>query len=300
MVCLKCRQSGKDSDMHYGLHLSCFKEWFNVADAAEFMSLQNRASSSDKDVPHAPANTSFFHGRYKKYSAELEGGSYILKMRQGDAEELPEVEYLSNQIGKQLGVPVAEFYFISFHGDRTFVTKNFITPSALPTDLQHIYHFRPDKEHSCAGIIKAIIENTRKPYDVRVIIKVILFDALIGNHDRHGRNLGLIAKSNEYILSPIYDNVSYLALEKGDMLRANHNPTGKINTSETYEPSMRHYVKELKKLGYEEEVRDFYKNLKLDKITRLIEESFCSDLMKRAIGKLVKERYEEIKNELLN
>lgn len=300
MTCLKCRQGGESSEMHYGLHLSCFKEWFNVSHAAEFMSLQNRAGSSDKDISHTPANTSFFHGRYKKYSAVLESSSYILKMRQEGAEELPEVEYLSNQIGRQLGVPVAEFYFINFHGDRTFVTKNFITASALPMDLQHIYHFRPDKEHSCAGIIKAIIENTKKPYDVRVIIKVILFDALIGNHDRHGRNLAFIAKPNQYMLSPIYDNVSYLALEKGDMLRANHNPTGKINTSETYEPSMRHYVKEFKKLGYEEDVKDFYKNLKLDEVVKLIEESFCSELMKYAIQKLVKERYEEIKNELLN
>ena len=46
----------------------------------------------------------------------------------------------------------------------------------------------------------------------------------------------------------IYDNVSYLSLEKGNMLKADFNPTGKISTSETQEPSMGDYVKELKKV----------------------------------------------------
>jgi len=70
--------------------------------------------------------------------------------------------------------------------------------------------------------------------DVSIFIKTLLFDALIGNNDRHGRNLGFIVTSKGSTLSPIYDNVSYLSLESGGMLQAQHNPTGRINTKITY------------------------------------------------------------------
>lgn len=218
-------------------------------------------------------------------------------MRQNEAPELPEVEYLCNQIGKLIGIPVAEFYIISFNNDRTFVTKNFIKTGTL-TDLQHIYHFRA--QHSCSGILDAIIKETQRPYDVNIFIKTILFDALIGNHDRHGRNLGFIVTPKGKSLSPIYDNVSYLGLESGHMLKADFNPTGKVSTSETFEPSMRHYVKELKQLGYQDIIEDFYQNVKLSQLYHLIDNSFCTPLMRSAIRKLVNKRFVELQNELSN
>jgi hypothetical protein len=282
----------------YGLHPDCFTQWFKAPATAEFISLQRRSSASDQSGNQTPQNTSFFHGKFKKYSADLNGQSYILKMRQDEARELPEVEYLCNQVGKLLDVPVAEFYFIDFNGDRTFVTKNFISPSTSPSDLQHIYHFRPDDKHSCTGIISAIAEKTQRPHDVKIFIKTILFDSLIGNHDRHGRNLAFIITAKNISLSPIYDNVSYLSLESGNMLKADFNPTGKISTSTTFEPTMRDYVKELRNLGYEEDVLDFHKKIKPLQLYQIIDESFCSTLMKDAIKALVKKRFEELENEL--
>jgi len=300
MNCLKCRlQIDHPSSAHYGLHPDCFTEWFKALKTAEFVSLQRRSSTSDQSANQPPQNTSFFHGKFKKYSADLDGQSYILKMRQDEAPELPEVEYLCNQIGKLLGISVAEFYFIDFNGDRTFVTKNFIKPGA-PTDLQHIYHFRSDDKHSCEGIINVITEKTQLPYDVRMFIKTILFDSLIGNHDRHGRNLAFIITAKNTSLSPIYDNVSYLSLESGNMLKADFNPTGKITTSITLEPSMRDYVKELKKLGFGDDIQEFYKNIKLPQLYQIIDESFCSTLMKEAIKALIKKRFVELENELPN
>lgn len=300
MICLKCRlQINCPSSAHYGLHSDCFIDWFKVPKTAEFISLQRRAGTSNQTVNQTLQNTSFFHGKFKKYSADLDGQSYILKMRQDDAPELPEVEYLCNQIGKLLGVSVAEFYFIDFNGDRTFVTKNFMKPGS-PTDLQHIYHFRPDDKHSCEGIISVITEKTQLPYDVRMFIKTVLFDSLIGNHDRHGRNLAFIITAKNISLAPIYDNVSYLSLESGNMLKADFNPTGRISTSLTFEPSMCDYVKELKTLGFRDHVQEFYKSIKLSQLHQLIAESFCSALMKEAIKALIEKRFAELENELPN
>jgi len=297
MRCLKCLKP-IDNQHHHGLHITCFSEWFNTDNTPEFVSLQRRTSASSEHKANLnPQNTSFFHGKFKKYSAKLNNNSYILKMRQDEAPELPEVEYLCNQIGKLLGIPVAEFYFINFNGEQTFVTKNFIT-SDNPTDLQHIYHFRNDDQHNCSGIINAIKEKTGKPHAINIFIQTILFDALIGNHDRHGRNLAFIITAKNCSLSPIYDNVSYLSLESGNMLKADFNPTGKIHTSETFEPSMRDYVKELIKLGYKDEVNIFYKRVKLEAILQLIDNSFCSSLMKNAMKSLIEKRFTELKNEL--
>ena len=62
-------------------------------------------------------------------------------MRQPEAPELPEVEYLCNQIGNELGIPVAKFYLVNFEGDLVFVTENFVHRN-IQEDLKHIYHFR--------------------------------------------------------------------------------------------------------------------------------------------------------------
>lgn len=298
MQCLKCLKEIEDSTSeHYGLHSACFKEWFSVAETEQFSGLQRRYSSSLEESPNSNSkqNNSFFHGKFKKYSANLAGNSYILKMRQDDAPELPEVEYLCNQIGGELNIPVAEFYYIDFFGDKTFVTKNFIKQDS-PIDLQHIYHFRPDEDHSCEGLISAISKETGRPLDTRIFINTLLFDALIGNHDRHGRNLAFIVTSSSTKLSPIYDNVSYLSIETGPMLQADFNPTGRISTKETVEPSMIDYVREFKRLGFQAEIDNFYKRLSISRINQLIDDSFCSELMKQAINRLIQKRFEELEN----
>lgn len=297
MQCLKCLKEIENSTAeYYGLHPECFQEWFNVADTEKFTGLQRRHSSAlENPNSHSKQNNSFFHGKFKKYSASLAGNSYILKMRQDDAPELPEVEYLCNQIGKELSIPVAKFYYIDFYGDKIFVTKNFIKQDS-PIDLQHIYHFRPDEDHSCEGLINAISKETGRPLDTRILIKTLLFDSLIGNHDRHGRNLAFIVTSSSTKLSPIYDNVSYLSLETGPMLQADFNPTGRINTKDTFEPSMIDYVFEFKRLGYQAEIDDFYTRLSIPRINQLITDSFCSNLMKQAIKRLIEKRFEELEN----
>lgn len=297
MKCLKCQVEVNSIDeLHYGLHHQCFTNWFNIPKTEEFIGLQKRSSTSDVASYRAAKNTSFFQGKFKKYSAELNGESYILKMRQKEAPELPEVEYLCNQIGSFLEIPVAEFYFINFNGDPVFVTKNFIN-GGFPTDLQHLYHFRADNQHNCEIIIQIIKEKTKRPHDVKTFINTLLFDALIGNHDRHGRNLAFIVTANRTLLAPIYDNVSYLSLEEGNMLKADFNPAGKIATQHTNEPSMRHYVKELKDFGFKSEVGEFLQKTKLTVIFNLIENSFCSDLMKQAMKNLISKRIKELEHE---
>lgn len=299
MNCLKCKKKITGSPK-YGLHERCFMGWFNADPKTEFVSLKQRnASSRDPEGMGSPNNTSFYHGKFKKYSAILGDDNYILKMRERrDATELPEVEYLCNQIASGLGLPVPKFYYIDFLSEKVFVTKVFIKKGCGNVNLEHIYKFRPDDRHDCETLIKVIIETTKLPYYVDVFLNTILFDALIGNHDRHGRNLAFIVSPSKTVLSPIYDNVSYLSLESGPMLAADFNPTGKIATKNTKEPSMKHYVDELKRLGYVETIRLFAQKIKFDKVESLIKKSFCTEPMKSALKKIISKRYQELTNGL--
>lgn len=299
MLCLKCRQKiMKPSTAKYGLHADCFTQWFCAPIKAEFVSLQRHVNtSSNTKVPVAMQDSSFFRGKFKKYSAKLNDEFYILKMHRAEAAELPEVEYLCNQIGKSLDIPIAQFYFIRFNHDNTFVTKNFIMPGAL-INLQHLCHFRSSDQHNCEDLIRIIKNETHHPHDISVFIKTVLFDALIGNHDRHGRNLAFMITAKGKSLSPIYDNVSYLGLESGNMLKADFNPAGKIATRNTSEPSMHHYIDEFKRLGYQNEIQSFFHHIKLPLIFQLIDNSFCSMLMKKAFKKLITKRFEELRHAL--
>ena len=119
---------------------------------------------------------------------------------------------------------------------------------------------------------------------------------MIGNHDRHGRNLGLIREANGTSLAPFYDNPCYLAMEIPELLGAYHEPRGAIATIETKEPIMKDYVKEWFRLGYKEEVINFAKRINLQTIESLVASSFLSKERKEAILRLIQRRYMEIIN----
>ncbi len=56
------------------------------------------------------------------------------------------------------------------------------------------------------------------------------------------------------------------------------------------------YVREFKRLGYQAEIDSFYKRLSISRINQLINDSFCSDLMKKSIKRLIEKRFEELEN----
>ena len=136
--------------------------------------------------------------------------------------------------------------------------------------------------------------------DVKEIVYMCLFDALVGNHDRHGRNIGLIqAKPSQYELSPIYDNPSYIGIEVEYLLRSDLNPKGKLYTQNTTEPSLKDYLEEFSRLGHKEICEDFVAKVrsKWEAIMKLIEEPELSDKRKEAFKKLLLKREKELKIE---
>lgn len=298
MYCLYCNKL-LNKDQHYGLHRECFKKAFGVENLTMFESFKR------KDIVSANPNqnksrhlTSFFVGNYRKYEAKLEGKSYIFKMGSIDYPELPAVEHLCNWIALTLELPAPiPFVLVKGRSENAFVTRNFMQEISGHKDLRHIYHFLQDGEeyYTVENIISILQEQTQSLTDIETFINTILYDALIGNNDRHGRNLAIIETAKGKKLSPIYDNVSALGIEKGDLLLADHNPQGNIWTKDSKEPGMKEYVKELRRLGYQELVDRFIRILQKKNFVKMISNApGMSKEMKKAVITLVEKRKKEL------
>lgn len=300
--CLLEIQANKN--VQYGLHHECFIKWFELDGASEFLNLSQK-SNDDLDQKSeknefSKINSSFYHGKFRKYSAHLGQYEYILKVREKDFPELPATEFLSNQIARYLKIKVADFYLISFDGAQTFVTRNFMHQYS-PGNLIHFYHYldKPSDFH-CSKMIEIIKKQTGRAIEAERFIELILFDALIGNHDRHGRNLAFIETSKGKVLSPFYDNPSYIGIEIPEILGAQLSPRGAIATSKTSEPTLIDYTNELIRLGFRSNIEKFLKKIDSYAIESLIKTSFISPKRQKAFLKLITSRYKELTNELIS
>ena len=232
MRCFRCQTDIK-GESFYGLHANCFLEWFELTDLSEFSDLDLKKSTRYSSVHSSIEKTadSFYHGRYRKYSAKLGSRQYILKVQESQYPDLPATEYVCNRIASLLGLNVPKYYLIRYQGATdidqvqsvskkesqkqheqepiTFITRNFM--QGYVGTLNHIYKYLPkgEKNYNCENIIKIIRKQTRKLVDVDRFVKICLFDAFIGNHDRHGRNLGIIDTGKIRRLAPMYDNPSF-------------------------------------------------------------------------------------------
>ena len=161
--------------------------------------------------------------------------------------------------------------------------------------LDHIYHFMADgKKHDCENLVGIIGEKTQRRKEQEKFVFLTLADSLIGNHDRHGRNLAFIRSAKGTWLSPFYDNPSALALENASILGADLQPRGSIFTKDSDKPTMRDYVLEWNRLGYSDVVQRFKKKLCLKTIKNLIKKSHLSEKRKQALLRLILKRNEEL------
>lgn len=292
--CLKCKNSIESETDWHGLHHDCFREWFQLNQLLHF---EDIAARSQSQIPreNGAINTSFFHGKFRKYSARLGDESYILKVEQIEYPELPATEYVSNQIFKSLKIPVPDHFLLRFPEERAcFVTKNFMSKLSGST-LIHIYHFFGKGQiYDCETLIKIIGDLTGRRTEQEKFVYLTIADSLIGNNDRHGRNLGFIQNIKGLQLAPFYDNPSALGIEDIAFLGADLQPRGAIYTKLSDQPTLKDYVLEWNRLGFGKIIDNFKKNLSLEQTTKLITESHLTERRKSALLRLVIKRSEEL------
>ncbi len=179
-----------------------------------------------------------------------------------------------------------------------FVTKNFMQDCVGV--LNHIYKFLPkgDKHYNCQNIVNVIEQQTNQPNDLNTFVKICLFDAFIGNRDRHGRNLGIIDTGKKKRLAPMYDNPSDFGITPEEMLGHQFNISGCIWTTSSKEPKIKDYVYEFKRLNLENPCLKFIEQI-IKQFPFLIEEtkkSEISDNRKTAFIRFLNNRLQDLKN----
>ncbi len=303
MICYKCTKEVIPDKAFSGLHSQCFVQWFGLEKPESFSEVIRRQQGSEEQNAHGEWSdliSSFYQGKFKKYSAKLQNKSYLLKVQEKEYPELPAMEYLCNQVAEQLRLKIPAFALIMFENVLpTFVCENFMQ-YYHSSNLIHIYHFLTGRQdYNCEKIYQIILEKTGRLQEAYRFVELTLYDALLGNHDRHGRNIALIQSPKGYKLSPFYDNPCYLGLEDELLLAAQHEPRGKVATAETIDPTLKDYVREWRRLNCDDLVFAFWQKMAIEKIFYLIDRSYISDGRKEALKRLVERRYREFQNELI-
>ena len=287
------------------MHPECFSQEFEVEVGIDFSDIFEQTTSQEKiTAPEGPANkrynSSFFHGRYRKYSGSLSKKNYIIKVEEPNFPELPAVEYICNQLAKLLGLQLPQFHYILYNNQvPSFLSRNLMDNYA-PATLDHIYKFLGENSSFDCETLSGIIQTqTGRLSDVHKFVEICLFDAIIGNHDRHGRNLAFVTRSGGRILAPFYDNPSYVGIESNLLLGSDIQPRGTIYTKESKTPSIKDYVQEFKRLGLEPAVEKFGQKVisKSAAMMELIQNNkIISPKRTAALIRLIDSRIKELEN----
>lgn len=170
-----------------------------------------------------------------------------------------------------------------------------------PATLDHIYKFLTNEsEFDCEHICSVIQRETGRLAQVYRFVELCLFDALIGNHDRHGRNIALITKAGSTrVLAPFYDNPSYIGIADEATLSSDHRPRGAIHTASSSEPTLADYVIEFKRMELNQTVMKFRQNIlsKSRFIFSVISgDRILSEPRKKALLHLIEKRLQEFED----
>lgn len=140
------------------------------------------------------------------------------------------VEILAYRIGVRMGVPVAPVFIAIDDNKRVAgaLSEWFYSYPGLQMEefelggdiLQRVinnYDRKRGTQHNLTDIIQTLMQyakNGELAKDVGVNgIKILIFDALIGNGDRHQDNWGIVLCKNGRFLSPAFDNGSSMGHE---------------------------------------------------------------------------------------
>lgn len=118
-------------------------------------------------------------------------------------------EFIASKIGQAIGMEIIDVELATYNGTIGTIAKNFVkTKEEFYEGGDLFFTLFSDfdryalKHYNFSNIIKVLT-----PYNLeRAFISVPVFDAFIGNQDRHCDNWGIIMSDDAYKLSPIYDN----------------------------------------------------------------------------------------------
>ncbi|HCN82769.1 MAG TPA: hypothetical protein DIT07_03995 [Sphingobacteriaceae bacterium] len=148
------------------------------------------------------------------------------------------VEYMINKIGKKLGLYINEVELLQINTQIRFLSKYFLTKNEILVHGAEICGQYIDDDEMAAQIandprsarelftFEFICEAIRSVFPqpcediIDQMVKMITFDALVGNNDRHFYNWGIITTKKKTgkapVFAPLYDSARGLLWNKSD------------------------------------------------------------------------------------
>ncbi|MDF0478958.1 HipA domain-containing protein [Vagococcus sp. PNs007] len=136
---------------------------------------------------------------------------YLLKYPKTDGEIY--AEFLSYVLGTKLfGIEIPETIVAVYDGRKCVLSKDFVGENSEFLEIIDFFGADFDKNNLLEYTIDRALMICKKYNIEALFFKMLFFDYLIGNQDRHCENWGLIYDINisEYRMSPVYDNGSSL------------------------------------------------------------------------------------------
>ena len=161
-------------------------------------------------------------GERPKATIEDEGSLWLAKLQdRGDAPHLPAREFVVMQMVAELGLNVPRTRFIRHDNHEVFLIERFdragdprrpqrhlyasartvldLDAGALPGDARRSYLVLADR------LRRWIEDEQHCRQDLTELWHRMVFNALVGNHDDHPRNHGLLHTGEGWRLSPVFD-----------------------------------------------------------------------------------------------
>jgi hypothetical protein len=168
-------------------------------------------------------------GRNKKYWFRNNKEEVLFKFIKPNTREHVS-EKIAYEIGELLNISVAKYDFATFNNNEGSISYNFkdkesnieyfeivkfIMDEYPNYDFNTMKNENNGKDYSFELCLE-ILENLNGENLIEDYIRMILFDALIGNSDRHHSNWGLYNKKDKYYFAPLYDHSPSLGFNLTD------------------------------------------------------------------------------------
>lgn len=232
--------------------------------------------------------------REKRWCKDKEGNGIHFKYQRANSSEACS-EKISYEIAKVLGYKCAKIEFAYDEYGRLGILNYIFSTEKFPH--YDIVAFLGDdartnrKEYYIISIVKSCLDQKDSKL-FNGFIKILFFDALIGETDRHENNWGLtVLENNTYEISPLYDNGCNLL----SALKCNEEKLNLFNSNETEFLKYINNAKSCIRIEKNRKIKHF------DLIRKLKEENL--DILKcevENLKKLTDEKIEEIVDRLPN
>ena len=159
-------------------------------------------------------NVTYFRNNKKIFSFLYDGKKYFFK----EAKLVEQIynELIAALIAKQYGINCVLYDLAVSYGQVGVISESFLEEKDEYLSMEVILrnYFRESKVNNHNNLediwlaLDYYFDHDDKIVDriMEQVLDTFLFDVLIGNIDRHGENMGVIKRKNQYFLAPLFDN----------------------------------------------------------------------------------------------